>query len=60
MPPGSEKPCAAHDVRITNMEKRQDKVDVILEKIRNRLPVWATCVVSLLTLIIGLLWKMGK
>ena len=59
MPPGQSERCGKHEVRLENLENRQDKTDVILEKIRNRLPVWATFVFSVLGLIIGFLLKVA-
>jgi len=50
--------CDVHAEKIRQLETRQDKVDVLLDKIRNRLPHWATVVISLLTLSIG--WLVSK
>jgi len=42
-------------MQIDEHDKRLDKIDVILDKVRNRLPVWATFVLGALLAIIGYL-----
>jgi len=42
---------------IEQHEKRLDKLDVILDKVRNRLPVWATFAFAVLMGIVGWLLK---
>lgn len=51
----SEQPCDVHTMQIDEHDKRLDKIDVILDKVRNRLPVWATFVLGALLAIIGYL-----
>jgi len=34
-------------------EKRLDKMDILVDKIRNRLPVWATVVIAALSAAVG-------
>jgi hypothetical protein len=51
--------CAVHAEKIHQLETRANKVDTLLEKIQNRLPHWATVVISLLTLAIGWLLANG-
>lgn len=50
-----EKPCEAHQVQLDNHKDRLDKIDIILEKVRNRPPVWATLAIAGLLGIIGYL-----
>lgn len=45
--------CTANKTKIGDHEKRLDKIDIILEKVRNRPPIWATFVMS------GLLGAVG-
>lgn len=52
--------CATHAEKIRQLEVRQDKMDTILEKVQNRLPTWATVVLSVLTLTIGWLIARGS
>ena len=49
------RPCGEHSARIENLEQRADKIDLILEKVRNRLPVWATIAFTVATAVIGYL-----
>jgi len=44
---------SGHEARIIQDEKDIRNIYEILERVRNRLPVWATLVFSLLTLAIG-------
>jgi hypothetical protein len=46
-----------HEARITNLEKRLDKIDLCLIQLKNRLPLWATMAISALVGIIGYLLK---
>lgn len=48
------------DFRIDEHEKRLDKIDEILDKVRNRLPTWATFVFGALFLVIGYLISLAK
>jgi len=48
---------AGHEARIENVEQRLDKIDVILDKVRNRLPIWATLAFSALMGVIGYLLR---
>jgi len=52
--------CKEHsgiDKRMKSLEDRADKVDVILDQVRNRLPNWATVVFMLMSGAIGWLLK---
>jgi hypothetical protein len=49
--------CDVHKFKLDNHEERLNKIDVILEKVRNRPPVWATFVLGALLAIIGYLIK---
>lgn len=51
--------CATNSEKIRQLEIRTDKIDVVLERVKNRLPHWATLVISLLTLTIGWLLSGG-
>jgi hypothetical protein len=46
-----------HEYKLRNHEERLDKIDLILEKVRNRLPNWATFTFGVLLLVIGWLIK---
>lgn len=50
-------PCEAHQVQLNNHKDRLDKIDIILEKVRNRLPVWATLAIAALLGFIGYLLR---
>lgn len=52
--------CDVHEVQIANHEERLNKIDEILEKVRNRLPVWATFVLGALLLVIGYLISLAR
>lgn len=52
--------CDVHKMTMEQHENRLDKIDVILDKIRNRLPVWATFVLGSLLAIIGYLLAFVK
>ncbi len=45
------------DFRIDEHEKRLDKIDIILDKVRNRLPNWASFTFAALLAVIGFLIK---
>lgn len=47
--------CAVHKFKLDNHESRLDKIDEILDKVRNRLPVWATIAFALLLGLLGFL-----
>ena len=55
----TEQPCDVHDFKLKNHEDRLDKIDEILEKVRNRPPVWVTVVIGLLLAAIGFLSSGG-
>lgn len=53
--------CEYHgkiEEKVVQLEIRVDKIDEILEKVRNRLPVWATFAFGVLLGVIG--WLVGK
>jgi len=52
--------CDVHAFTMRNHEERLNKMDEILEKVRNRLPVWATFVVGALLALIGYLVAFAK
>ncbi len=48
--------CDKHsgiDERMSNVEAETEKQWKVLDQLRNRLPVWATIVISLLTFFLG-------
>lgn len=48
--------CKGHsgiDERISKVEGETEKQWKVLDQLRNRLPVWATIVISLLTFLLG-------
>jgi len=47
----------AFDSRIGKTEQDVQKIYEVVDKIRNRLPVWATCVIAAMTAVIGWLIK---
>lgn len=49
--------CDVHQLEISNHTIRLDKIDLILDKVRNRPPVWATAVIGVLLAVIGYLAK---
>ena len=55
--PEKQPPCDVHEFKIKNNEDRLDKIDLILDKVRNRPPVWATFVLGALLAVIGYLVK---
>lgn len=54
-----DKPCEVHSFQIKNHEERLNKLDEILDKLRNRLPVWATVALGLLLALMGYLASGG-
>jgi hypothetical protein len=50
-----DKPCNVHQFKLQNHEDRLNKIDEILEKVRNRPPVWVTLVLGVLLAFIGYL-----
>ena len=54
-----EKPCDVHEFKLNEHEKRLEKIDIILDKIRNRPPVWVTVVIGVLLAILGFLASGG-
>jgi hypothetical protein len=55
--PDENKPCDVHEFKLDEHDKRLDKIDLILEKVRNRLPHWATFTLAALLAVIGYLIK---
>ena len=53
-----DKPCDTHTETIHQVEKRLDKTDLILDKIRNRPPLWCTFALGGLLGAIG--WLVGS
>jgi len=51
------KPCDVHEFQLEEHEKRLNKLDEILDKVRNRLPTWATFTLAALLAVIGYLIK---
>ncbi|MFA5382047.1 MAG: hypothetical protein WC356_02695 [Candidatus Micrarchaeia archaeon] len=51
--------CGRHDSDITNLQESDKRQWDLIQKIQNRLPVWATFVFGILTLIIGWLLASG-
>jgi len=47
--------CDVHRLELDNHKERLDKIDIILEKVRNRPPVWASLAIAVLLAIIGYL-----
>ena len=58
--PDDSKPCDVHSEQLKNLEIRQSKTDEILDKVRNRPPVWATFVMGALLMVIGYLISLAK
>jgi len=46
-------PCGEHDIRLQHLEANNKKQWEVLDKLRNRPPVWVTVVISLLTFLLG-------
>jgi hypothetical protein len=51
--------CDVHQYHLESHAARLDKLDEILDKVRNRLPVWATVAIGLLLAAIGWLAANG-
>ena len=51
--------CDVHNMQIKNHDERLNKLDEILEKVRNRPPIWVTAVFAVLFAIIGFLASGG-
>ena len=49
--------CDVHNMEIKNHKERLDKIDEILDKVRNRPPVWCTVVMGILLAAMGWLVK---
>jgi len=49
----------AHESRISKNEASIDKIYELLEKVRNRLPNWATIGFAVLSLVVGWLLRYG-
>jgi len=49
--------CDVHKLEIDNHTIRLNKIDEILDKVRNRPPVWATLIIGALLAVIGYLAK---
>lgn len=45
------------EIKVDDHESRLDKIDEILDKVRNRPPVWATVIIGVLLAAIGYLIK---
>lgn len=59
-----DSPCTAVQLLKQSLEtheveakERFDKVDKVLDKLQNRLPLWTTMLISLLTMAVGFLLK---
>jgi len=48
-----DNPCDVHGQRLDTLEKENEDQWAALNKLRDRLPVWATLVISLLTFLLG-------
>lgn len=58
--PEEEKPCELHKFQLDQHQERLNKLDVILDKVRNRLPTWATFVLGALLALIGYLISFAR
>lgn len=55
-----EKPdLNVHEFKLRNHEERLNKIDIILDKVRNRPPIWVTAVLGILLALIGYLVSGG-
>ncbi len=52
MPPATDK-CGKHEEAIETLKKGQADQWAAIDHLRNRLPVWGTAVISLLTFALG-------
>ena len=57
--PYDEAKCATNTERLMQIEKRIDKIDLLLEKVSNRLPLWATIVITLLSAALSWFIQLG-
>ena len=60
--PDNVENCSIHQVhsfKLENHEERLNKIDVILDKVRNRPPIWVTVVIGVLLALLGFLAKGG-
>lgn len=48
-----DNPCDVHGQRLNTLEKETEDQWTAINKLRDRLPVWATLVISLLTFLLG-------
>lgn len=48
-----ERPCDVHTSKIDRLEKETEDQWTAINKLRDRLPVWATISISLLTFLLG-------
>lgn len=48
-----ESKCGEHEVRLDRLDIENDKQWDAINQLRNRPPVWATVVISLLTFLLG-------
>ena len=48
-----DRPCDVHESKIERLEKETEEQWTAINKLRDRLPVWATIVISLLTFLLG-------
>lgn len=46
-------PCDVHKTKIDRLEKETEEQWTAINKLRDRLPVWATIAISLLTFLLG-------
>lgn len=49
----NEKPCDVHSEKIERLEKETEDQWTAINRLRDRLPVWGTVVISLLTFLLG-------
>jgi len=54
---GDDIDMSALRVLVQNNKERLDKLDIIIEKLRTRLPVWATVIGAIMAGVIGYLLK---
>jgi len=48
-----DRPCNVHESKIERLEQETAEQWTAINKLRDRLPVWATIVISLLTFLLG-------
>lgn len=49
----SDKKIAIHGEKIGQLEKRMDKIDILLEKVSNRPPLWTSTLITILAAIVA-------